>query len=836
MINNHSTFSFYYLKLLIGFLVCQACQPSAKDNFYPVIEDSNLKLELILSQPDIMTPIGLTIDAQDALYVLESHTHIPLEDYEGPQFDRIKKGVDTNRDGIPESWNIFADSLEDGMNIVYAGEYGLYATTKNSVLRFQDSNSDGKSDKRDLILDMHKPQNVYDHAGILGITYSEDGWLYVSRGNTGGNHWEIKGTDGSSISGYGDGGNVFRCKMDGSELEEIATGFWNPFDIKFTNEGRLLLTDNDPDSRGPNRLVEIVPGGNYGYQSLYGGSGIHPYLAWNGELAGTLPYAAPLGEAPCAYIDASLTNFGPNYQQSVLVNIWEENNIVRIPLQQKGSTIEGTPKVLVQGDSLFHPVAFAVNSKGDLYITDWVIRQYPNHGHGKIWKLSSTKKQELLNNSSKINRFESINLSNDQIKETLRTGDEFERAIMRDHLAQTDDPGFLMSLITNEYINLRLEALLVFLNRAERLDKSILSSLLKERAITLQQMALVYIGQKMRNDMADELQKTLISGHLRSELFETFLATIRHIQPAFIQAYKNKSESSSKKLPRQLPEGYIANVLTNNQIDESTKALALPYLENLNQNKNLLLDLIKIAKEEKFQLALIESLKLISDTDVAAELLGIAQNPDNSHRVRSQAISKLNFQSTNYCEEIAKLSSSGESLLSYTSNKYLCRCNPSECTTSITENPTSNEGWTKSVNDNGNPDKGRLVFESLNAQCQTCHKINGWGGTFGPDLSNIGSSKSQKLLISSILDPSLQISPEWQGWFVIDKDGQTHFGRQIDVNFGFIKLMNSNGTFDKFEEPQSFGISPKSLMPEGLHKTMTPDEFNDLIAYLVSLK
>ncbi|MEZ4828028.1 MAG: hypothetical protein R3C61_17350 [Bacteroidia bacterium] len=50
--------------------------------------------------------------------------------------------------------------------------------------------------------------------------------------------------------------------------------------MKFTSDGRLLLTDNDPDSRGPNRLIEIVPGGDYGYQSLYGGSGIHPF--WRG--------------------------------------------------------------------------------------------------------------------------------------------------------------------------------------------------------------------------------------------------------------------------------------------------------------------------------------------------------------------------------------------------------------------------------------------------------------------------------------------------------------------------------------------------------------------------
>ncbi|MEZ4849472.1 MAG: hypothetical protein R3B93_12810 [Bacteroidia bacterium] len=48
-------------------------------------------MELILHDPEIMTPIGLTIDEKDHLYVLESHTHTPMQDYQGPAFDRIKK-------------------------------------------------------------------------------------------------------------------------------------------------------------------------------------------------------------------------------------------------------------------------------------------------------------------------------------------------------------------------------------------------------------------------------------------------------------------------------------------------------------------------------------------------------------------------------------------------------------------------------------------------------------------------------------------------------------------------------------------------------------------------
>ena len=330
--------------------------------------------------------------------------------------------------------------------------------------------SDGISDQKTILLDMQRPNYVYDHAGILGLAAGPDGWLYVSRGNTGGQFWEIMGTDRTTLRGYGDGGNIIRCKMNGSSLEEVATGFWNPFDIKFTQEGRLLATDNDPDSRGPNRLLDIVSGGDYGYQSLYGGSGIHPYLAWNGELPGTLPYAAPLGEAPCALIDARYTNFGSGYSNHILVNIWEENNIVKVPLKSKGTTVTGQPTVWLQGDSLFHPVALATNSKGDLYISDWVIRQYPNHGHGRIWRISTIqpgRPNAIMPETKYLKRLSSQPNSIPQLKDTLLFGDRFSQTVARQTLVHHTNAIPIFEWLEGNDHALKLQALLIFLERQE---------------------------------------------------------------------------------------------------------------------------------------------------------------------------------------------------------------------------------------------------------------------------------------------------------------------------------------------------------------------------------
>ncbi|WP_026210616.1 c-type cytochrome, partial [Flexithrix dorotheae] len=151
--------------------------------------------------------------------------------------------------------------------------------------------------------------------------------------------------------------------------------------------------------------------------------------------------------------------------------------------------------------------------------------------------------------------------------------------------------------------------------------------------------------------------------------------------------------------------------------------------------------------------------------------------------------------------------------------------------------PQNDKSWEDFLNEGeGDPVKGQFVFQQQRNQCQTCHKVNGWGGDFGPDLSHIGSSKTKEQLIRAILEPSAEIAPEWQGWFVKSADGKMHYGRQIDVGFKNVELMGSDGEFVTYKEPLDYGITPSSLMPEGLENNLTARELKNLIAYLTELK
>lgn len=245
----------------------------------PRVLDERLTLRLFAENPQIVTPIGIAVDSLDRLFVLESHTHLPPAGYQGPKGDVVKVFTDRDGDGQPEKTAVFAEGFREGLGLAFSPAGLLYVVTSRAVWQLLDGDGDGVSERRVRVLELAEPRQVYAHAALLGITFSPDGWMYVSRGNTGSAAWKLVGADSSRLSGYGDGGNIVRARPDGTRLEEVATGFWNPVDLKFDWYGRLLACNNDPDSRGPNRLLHVVPGGDYGYQSRYGGSGIHPYLA-----------------------------------------------------------------------------------------------------------------------------------------------------------------------------------------------------------------------------------------------------------------------------------------------------------------------------------------------------------------------------------------------------------------------------------------------------------------------------------------------------------------------------------------------------------------------------
>ncbi|GEO24102.1 cytochrome c [Cyclobacterium qasimii] len=840
--------------------------------------DDRLNLSLVMEDPDIVTPIGIAIDSLDRLFVLESHTHVPPKDYKGPDGDLIKVLSDSNGDGELDSMSVFAEGIHEGLNIAFSPEGHLYVVTSKEVWAYYDEDGDGVSENNKKLLGLTEPARVYAHAAILGIAFSPDGWMYISRGNTGGIAWSFQGTDGSTVSGYGDGGNIMRARLDGFQLEEFATGFWNPFDLKFDNYGRLMVADNDPDSRGPNRLVHAVQGGDYGYKSMFGGSGIHPYSAWDGELPGTLPYAVALGEAPSGLLNASLAKLPKDYQDQMLCSIWEESSIVRTNMQGNGLSVSGTTEVIVSGEEDFRPVAFATDSKGTIYFTDWVLRSYPNHGRGKIWKLTTKKDVETLEMrhmfdpflpwepQEKANANITSNPKFENLVQNLKSDDPFLVHATVMALSKEEFKDKLLKKIADADPAIRLGTLLALQKSGDKQVEFVVKQFLTDPVPVIRNSALIWIGSNQIAERRNDLELALNAGEVTKALFETYLETVKLLQPEFMAAYKSKEIKNSKSLKRPLPDHFLSSLVADPSKLGKIRVFALGYMEDNSSQKDLFQIFLTKENDPEIRLEIVRMLKNHPDKELANQLLEIALDPGNPELLRADAILSLSGQPLQDWERLIGLLEDEKENVQIEAARYLrSKINTASVKKAFEEKlsamgednnsplkqqleiglnrgvlsgrpeNTDQKEWQALLASKGDGERGQRVFYSNMALCSTCHAIEGKGGDLGPDLSNVGQSKDRNMLITSILLPSHEMSPEWQGWFIKLKDGTIHQGRQIDVGETSIviyTLAKGFVTFSK-EDIADYGLIKSSLMPEGLERNLTDSDLKDLLSFLL---
>lgn len=138
------------------------------------------------------------------------------------------------------------------------------------------------------------------------------------------------------------------------------------------------------------------------------------------------------------------------------------------------------------------------------------------------------------------------------------------------------------------------------------------------------------------------------------------------------------------------------------------------------------------------------------------------------------------------------------------------------------------------VDKSGKADHGKEIFKTL---CSTCHRVNGDGVNFGPDLSEIGGKLSPEGLYKAILFPDQGISFGFEGYRIKLKDGSSAFGRiasetedKVDMQY-----MGNTQTIQKSNIASRTQI-PGSMMPSNLQSQMTEDELVDLVSYLKELK
>lgn len=135
----------------------------------------------------------------------------------------------------------------------------------------------------------------------------------------------------------------------------------------------------------------------------------------------------------------------------------------------------------------------------------------------------------------------------------------------------------------------------------------------------------------------------------------------------------------------------------------------------------------------------------------------------------------------------------------------------------------------------GNAAKGKAVYTKLG--CAGCHQIGADGSTYGPELSRIGSARPAHYLRESIVEPSADIPPEYEGVTVVTTDAKKVRGVRINQDTFSVQLRLPSQQFRSFVkgvDAQEFVPDKESLMPA--YKKMSKTDLDDLVAYLATLR
>jgi hypothetical protein len=841
----------------------------------PEVRDARLQLALVAREPGLVTPVGLAADREGRLFIVESHTHQRGSTYEGPPADRIVVCEDADGDGELEPPRVYADGLQQALAVALSSAGELYAVQMKSVVHLRDADRDGLCEVHDTVLRVDTSNNNH-HGVLLALAFDDQDRLIVSLGNIGGAAYTVSGSDGRILAGEGDTGLIVRCRKDGSALERLAVGFWNPCALTFDTAGRLLATDNDPDARGPNRVLHIIAGGDYGYRSRYGPSGRHPYCAWNGELPGTLPMLAGVGEAPVGLLDARAAALPADYADSLLVCVWGTNEVVRVRTQPRGTSLEGQVERLIVGDAAFRPTGIAAASDGSVYIADWADRRYPVHGQGRLWRLSARpgiatftpagpfSLRDAPETRATVYDLDSHQVTFESLLESAADPDPFVAGSALTALATSTHRSSLERQLTSPDALHRRTALLALRRDSADPNPMTLSQLLRDPEPDVRRLAMIWSGEARLSGLLDELHASVSLQAATPELFETFLATHALLRSAAGDEIAPPRDARRLDLP--VDQSLLRTIVADEARDPRVRTMAVRYLTDLDDPLTMR-PLQRLTGEATGPLAVEAVRSLASSTDPATRALlrELAVDPSRDVSLRCEAIAAHAAGDGGDPEALLPLLRDARGEIAVAAARALTSFARADGVQSafqrvlksstadgappaaleqwrfalgqgLDERPQTDADWDRALQVPGDPVAGRRVFFDRRVSCAKCHRVAGRGGAIGPELTGVSASKTREKILDSLLHPSREASPDYQGYVVVMQDGRMLTGTQFHFRGESAELLTVEGIWMRFplSETEEYGPLDTSLMPENLVQAMSVSELRDLLAFLIN--
>lgn len=373
--------------------------PKLKGYYLP----DGFRMEVVLSEPDVVNPVGMTFAPDGSLFVMEWVPDPVTKDrwYEVKETFRYKDGstrqVATMKkytmDLVKHARYNPATGKFDTPKVIIGEELPssilfhdgwLYVTGRGTVRRWKQSLPGGVWDVRETVA---QGFCGFHHHQVSGLTLGNDGLLYLTSGD---DDNFVEGSDGSRATVLRTGA-VFRCQPDGSKMETFSIGWRNPYrDLAYDDKFNWFHADNDNEDGSKFtgcRIMHAAEGTDFGWRLRPGARCCRPDNtrgAVAGELPGKLPPMLKTGRgSPAGLLIYHDTRIPERYRGLLYYPDVFRKLVRAYKVAPDGSTFKITHELefMKSDDPLFRPCQMVTGPDGAIYVCDW---RTDSGGAGKL--------------------------------------------------------------------------------------------------------------------------------------------------------------------------------------------------------------------------------------------------------------------------------------------------------------------------------------------------------------------------------------------------------------------------------------------------------------------
>ena len=338
---------------------------------------TGFKATLFAGEPDIVQPMAFTFDDRGRVWVVECLSY-PTWKEDGTGNDRVTILEDTNGDGRSDKRTVFYDK---GGNLsgIEVGFGGVWLTAVPNLIFIPDKDGNDKPDGPPTVLldgwSLEAKHNV-----VGNLAWGPDGWLYGCNGILSNSKLGKPGTPDNQRTQMNCG--VWRYHPTRHQFEAYAHGTTNPWGLDWDERGQMFITNCVI-----KHIFHVMPGAHF--ERMFG-QDISPHsyrliesCADHQHWAGGHWTTSRGGEG--AHGDAGgghahsgcMVYLGDNWPDEYRGNAFMCNihgqRLNRDRLEPKGSTYVASHEADFgfSEDPWFRGVAVKYGSDGGVYVSDW---------------------------------------------------------------------------------------------------------------------------------------------------------------------------------------------------------------------------------------------------------------------------------------------------------------------------------------------------------------------------------------------------------------------------------------------------------------------------------